>query len=81
MYFTNLSYNTDEHDLMTFLKQQGFNPKRAKLLYDQQSGKSKGTGFVQMESNEEAKGAIDYLQNKTLEGRNLVVNMATNQEY
>jgi len=35
LYFTNLSYNTNEHDLMTFLKTQGFNPKRAKLLYDQ----------------------------------------------
>lgn len=81
MYFTNLSYNTNEHELMTFLKSQGFNPKRAKLLYDKESGKSRGTGFVQMDTMSEAKNAINKLQNQSLEGRQLVVNMATNQEY
>lgn len=45
LYFTNLSYSTNEHELMAFLKSNSFNPKRAKLLYDSE-GKSKGTGFV-----------------------------------
>jgi len=79
LYFTNLSYSTNEHELMAFLKSNSFNPKRAKLLYDSE-GKSKGTGFVQMESEFEAKEAINQLYNQVLEGRNIVVNMATNQE-
>lgn len=57
LYFTNLSYSTSEHDLMTFLKSQNFNPKRAKLLYDQE-GRSKGTGFVQMLSDFDAQSVL-----------------------
>jgi RNA recognition motif-containing protein len=53
LYFTNLSFNTNEQELMSFLKEYGFQPQKAKLLYHE-SGKSKGTGFVQMDSDSEA---------------------------
>jgi hypothetical protein len=46
-----LNFKLDEQDLMLFLKNKGFNPQRAKLLYFE-DGKSKGTGFVQMESSQ-----------------------------
>ena len=65
---------------MSFLKDQGFNPQKAKLLYDP-SGKSKGTGFVQMDSISEASKAKNSLSTETLAGRQIVVNMATNQDY
>ena len=53
LYFTNLNYTSSEHDLMNYLKSQKFNPVRAKLLYDK-DGKSRGTGFVQMQSPNDA---------------------------
>ena len=47
---------------MSYLKDNGFNPIRAKLLFDSE-GKSKGTGFVQMSSSQEAQDVISKLSN------------------
>ena len=63
---------------MSFLKSQNFNPQRARLLKDQ-DGNSQGTGFVQMASCEEAHQAVKLLHCSDLEGRKMVVNMASKQ--
>ena len=78
VFFSNLSFRADEQDLMLFLKENNFNPLRAKLLYHE-DGKSKGSGFVQMPSNFEAQRVIDSLNNQNFQGRNLRVNMAQHQ--
>jgi RNA recognition motif-containing protein len=48
----------------------------AKVVTDRQSGRSRGFGFVEMESDSEASAAIEALNGSDLNGRNIVVNEA-----
>lgn len=52
----------------------------AKVIMDRYSGQGKGFGFVEMGSPEDAKKAIDELNNSELDGRSIVVNEARPQE-
>ncbi|MGH7195417.1 MAG: RNA recognition motif domain-containing protein [Candidatus Saccharimonadales bacterium] len=52
----------------------------AKVIMDRETGRSKGFGFVEMSSEDEAKAAIDQLNGKEVEGRTIVVNMARPRE-
>ena len=57
---TNLKYSAKEFDLIDLLKQQQLDPIRARLLIDG-DGNSKGTGFVEMKSEADARVAIEKL--------------------
>jgi RNA recognition motif-containing protein len=52
----------------------------AKVIMDRETNRSKGFGFVEMSSEEEAKAAIDSLNGKDVNGRSIVVNEARPQE-
>ena len=52
----------------------------AKVIIDRYSGQGKGFGFVEMSTEEEAKVAMDKLNNSVLDGRTIVVNEAKPQE-
>lgn len=52
----------------------------AKVITERDSGRSKGYGFVEMSSDEEAKKAIDTLNEKEIEGRNITVSEARPRE-
>ena len=52
----------------------------ANLIEDRETGRSRGFGFVEMSSNEEAKAAITAFDGKEVDGRNLKVNEAKPQE-
>lgn len=56
------------------------NVVEATVISDRQSGRSKGFGFVEMGSEEEAKKAIETFNGKDLEGRKIVVNEARPRE-
>ena len=75
IYAGNLSYEVTEDDL-----RQAFEPfgqvESATILKDKYSGQSKGFGFVEMPSKDEAQAAIDGLNGKDLKGRTLNVNEA-----
>jgi cold-inducible RNA-binding protein len=52
----------------------------ADVISDRQSGQSKGFGFVEMSTDEEAKEAIKQLNDKELDGRSIIVNEARPKE-
>ena len=75
VYVGNLSYDLSEDDLKTAFEEHG-EVSSAKIIFDRYSGRSKGFGFVEMSSDDEAKAAIEALSGKELGGRTMVVNEA-----
>ena len=74
-----LSYETTEDTLKEAFSQAG-TVESAVVIMDRVSGRSKGFGFVEMSSEEEAQKAIEMLNGKEIEGRNVTVNEAKPQE-
>jgi len=79
LYVGGLSYDTTEDSLQTAFSEAG-SVESAKIITDRMSGRSKGFGFVEMSSEEEAKKAIEMWNGKEFEGRSLTVNEARPME-
>lgn len=79
LYVGNLPYSTTDEDLRQLFAEFGTVVSTA-VISDRESGRSKGFGFVELETAEEAKAAIDALNGKDHGGRNLVVNEARPRE-
>ncbi len=75
VYVGNLSYDLSEEDLKNAFGEYG-EVTSAKIVSDRYSGRSKGFGFIEMTSDDEAKAAIEGLTGKELAGRAIVVNEA-----
>jgi RNA recognition motif-containing protein len=75
IYVGNLSYNVSEEDLKTAFEAFG-QVASASIIKDKFSGQSKGFGFVEMPSKEEAQAAITGMNGKEMKGRTLNVNEA-----
>jgi len=74
-----LSYETTEETLKEAFSQAG-TVESAVIITDKMSGRSKGFGFVEMSSEEEAKRATEMLNGKDLDGRSVTVNEARPME-
>jgi RNA recognition motif-containing protein len=70
-----LPYATTDEELKTLFAQAG-NVVSAQIVMDRMSGRSKGFGFVEMESDDEANKAIEMLNGTDFGGRSLAVNEA-----
>src|SRR3954454_6571242 len=79
LYVGNLSYNTNSSDLEQLFGQHG-TVQSAEVIADRETGRSKGFGFVQMASDEEAQAAISALNGQEHDGRALTVNEAKPRE-
>ncbi|NLI15544.1 MAG: RNA-binding protein [candidate division Zixibacteria bacterium] len=79
IYVGNLSYQTTEDELKSTFEQFG-QVASVRIVKDKFSGDSKGYGFVEMGSKEEAAAAISGLDGKELNGRTLKVNEARPRE-
>ena len=75
LYVGSLSYNTTDEALKNAFSEAGA-VESAIVIMDKMSGRSKGFGFVEFSSEEEAKKAIEMFNGKELGGRTLVVNEA-----
>lgn len=75
LYVGNLSYNTTDADLHSLFSAHG-NVESAQVIMDRESGRSKGFGFVEMSSDQEAQAAIAALSGQQHDGRALTVNEA-----
>ena len=75
MYVSNLSFHTTDEDLRKLFTQYG-TVSSAKVITDRETGRSRGFGFVEMESSKEANEAMKNLDNKEIEGRAMSVSVA-----
>jgi len=79
LYVGNLSYSIRDEDLQQHFSAYG-QVQSAKVMMDRDTGRSKGFGFVEMGSSEEAQAAINGLHGKNVGGRDLTVNVARPME-
>lgn len=79
LFVGSLSYGVDDAQLRDFFAQAG-DVVSAKVITDRDSGQSKGFGFVEMASDKAAQEAIKQLNNKDLDGRSIIVNVAKPRE-
>ena len=79
LYVGGLPYSTQEDALKELFAQAG-NVVSAVIIMDKMSGRSKGFGFVEMSSQDEAQKAISMFNDQEFEGRKLTVNEARPME-
>lgn len=78
IYVGNLTFSVDDPSLGEHFGQFG-TVNSAKVIMDRDTGRSKGFGFVEMSTDEEAKEAISKLDGTEFEGRTIRVNEAKDQ--
>ncbi len=79
LFIGSLSYGVDDDQLKEAFAAAG-TVVSAKVIIDRESGRSKGYGFVEMSTDEEAQAAIKMFDGKELNGRVVAVNEARPQE-
>ena len=79
LYVGNLSYSVRDSDLQDLFAAHG-TVDSAQVIMDRDTGRSKGFGFVEMSSDQEAQAAISALNGREVEGRSLTVNEARPRE-
>ncbi len=79
LYVGNLTYNVNESDLEALFAPYG-SVQSAQVIVDRDTNRSKGFGFVEMGSDAEAQAAIQGLNGRDHDGRNLTVNEAKPRE-
>jgi len=75
IYVGNLAYSVDDRKLTQLFEQHG-SVTSGRVISDRDTGRSKGFGFVEMPNDEEARRAIEALNENEVDGRNLKVNEA-----
>jgi len=75
MFVGNLPYRITEDDIRQAFSQFG-TVSDVRLISDRATGRAKGFGFVEMSSADEANAAVEGMNGKDLQGRNIVVNIA-----
>jgi RNA recognition motif-containing protein len=79
LYVGNLSFETTDSDLQNLFVSHG-TVQSAQVIMDRDAGRSKGFGFVEMNSDQEAQAAITALNGREINGRTLKVNEARPRE-
>ena len=80
LYVGNLSWDTNEDSLRTAFSQDDRDVKDVQILTDRDTGRSRGFGFVEMGSDEDAQAAITALDGADVDGRNIKVNEARERQ-
>ena len=79
LYVGNLTYNVNESDLEALFTPFGA-VQSAQIIVDRDTNRSKGFGFVEMDTDAQAQAAIDGLNAREHDGRNLTVSEAKPRE-
>jgi RNA recognition motif-containing protein len=75
----NLAFRTTEGDIRSMFESYGA-VDRVSLMTDRDTGRSKGFGFVEMPNDQEGDRAIEALNGREMDGRNLTINQARPRE-
>lgn len=78
LFVGSLPYSSTDDELREHFAQAG-NVTDAKIIMDKMTGRSRGFGFVEYETEEDAKKAIEMFHDQDFDGRNLLVNEAREQ--
>lgn len=76
LYVGNLSYDSTEDSVRAAFSQDGRNVVDVHLTTDRDTGRPRGFGFVEMESDEEAQAAVEAMDGTELDGRSIKVSEA-----
>ena len=79
LYVGNLTYGVTDSTLATMFEPHG-TVQSAQVIMDRDTGRSKGFGFVEMGSDQQAQAAIGAMNGKEVDGRSLTVNEAKPRE-
>ena len=79
LYVGNLPYSADESGLKEYFASAG-TVESVKIINDRETGRSKGFGFVEMSTEEEAQEVINTFNGQELDGRSLKIAIAKPQE-
>lgn len=79
LFVAGLAYSMSDDELRNLFAEYG-TVSSAKIVMDRETGRSKGFGFVEMSTDDESKAAMQALNGKELDGRNLTVNEARPRE-
>lgn len=79
MYVSNLSFQVQEENLRELFESFG-EVKSAKIITDRETGRSRGFGFVEMNSDDAANDAMTALNGREFEGRSISVSVAREKE-
>jgi len=75
LFVGSISFSVTDDELKAHFEQAG-TVVSAKVITDRETGRSRGFGFVEMSSDDEAKAAVEKLNNSDLSGRNVIVSEA-----
>jgi RNA recognition motif-containing protein len=75
IFVAKISFNTDEASLRTAFERYG-TVSKAQVIMDKMTGRSKGFAFVEMPNDDDARKAIEELNDSELDGRTIVVKKA-----
>lgn len=79
LYIGNLAYSATEESISEIFNQHG-SVASCKLITDRETGRSKGFGFVEMSTEDEAQNAISGLDGTQVDGRQMRVSEARPKE-
>jgi cold-inducible RNA-binding protein len=79
LFVGNLSFNTTENDLQDMFSAHG-KVLEVNLMMDRETGRPRGFAFITMGAPEEAEAAINALNGRNVDGRDLTVNVAKPRE-
>jgi cold-inducible RNA-binding protein len=79
LYVGNLPFSTNDAELRSLFEPHG-SVASAQVVVDRQTGRSRGFGFVEMNDETEAQAAISAMNGQSIDGREIVVNIAKPRE-
>ena len=80
LYVGGLPYSTTDESLLQLFAEKGYKPVSARIITDRETGRSRGFGFVELGPGDDAARAIREFNGLNVEGRQLQVNEAREQE-